>query len=121
MGLANVARNDLRLYGGAITLAFVILSFGVILLLREISRDARVSRVRTDLVSSVSHELKTPITLIRLYGETLLQRAELSPEQRGESYRIIVRESERLSHCRTCRFTSCRSVNSRKGQKFWRR
>jgi signal transduction histidine kinase len=97
MGIADTARQDLRLYGGAIALVLVILSFGVILLLRDISREARTNRVRADLVSSVSHELKTPITLIRLYGETLLRRGELSIEQRGECSRIIVRESERLS------------------------
>jgi len=90
----------------AIALALVILSFGVILLLRDISREARTNRVRADLVSSVSHELKTPITLIRLYGETLLRRDELSPRQRGECSRIIVRESERLSRLinQICRF-----------------
>jgi signal transduction histidine kinase len=41
--------------------------------------------------------LKTPITLIRLYGETLLDRAELSAAERTDFFRIIVRESERLS------------------------
>jgi signal transduction histidine kinase len=97
MGIADTTRQDLWVYGGAIALVLVILSFGVILLLRDISREAGVNRVRADLVSSVSHELKTPITLIRLYGETLLRRDELSPQQRGECSRIIVRESERLS------------------------
>ena len=97
MGMADTARQDLRLYGGAIALVLVILSFGVILLLRDVSREAGINRVRADLVSSVSHELKTPITLIRLYGETLLRRGELSPQQHGECSRIIVRESERLS------------------------
>ena len=97
MGITDTASQDLRLYGGAIALVLVILSFGVILLLRDISREVRTNRVRADLVSSVSHELKTPITLIRLYGETLLRRDELNIEQRGECSRIIVRESERLS------------------------
>ncbi|MEP7365435.1 MAG: ATP-binding protein [Acidobacteriota bacterium] len=97
MGIADTTRQDLWVYGGAIGLVLVILSFGVILLLRDISREAAANRVRADLVSSVSHELKTPITLIRLYGETLLRRGELSPLQRGECSRIIVRESERLS------------------------
>jgi two-component system phosphate regulon sensor histidine kinase PhoR len=67
-----------------------------VLLLRDISREARTNRLRAELVSSVSHELKTPITLIHLYGETLLRHAGFREEERSDFYRIIVRESARL-------------------------
>jgi signal transduction histidine kinase len=97
LGIADTAKNDLRVYGAAIALVLLILSFGVILLLRDVSREARTNRVRADLVSSVSHELKTPITLIRLHGETLMRRSEISESERGDFYRVIVRESERLT------------------------
>ena len=97
LGIADTSKKDLRVYGAAIALVLVILSFGVVLLLRDISRDARTNRVRADLVSSVSHELKTPITLIRLHGETLMRRTELGAAERDDFYRVIVRESERLS------------------------
>jgi signal transduction histidine kinase len=97
LGIADTSKKDLRVYGSAIALVLVILSFGVILLLRDISREARTNRVRADLVSSVSHELKTPITLIRLHGETLMRRPEISAAERSDFYRVIVRESERLS------------------------
>ena len=97
LGIADTSKKDLRVYGAAIALVLVILSFGVILLLRDISREARSNRVRADLVSSVSHELKTPITLIRLHGETLMRRKEISAADRDDFYRVIVRESERLS------------------------
>jgi signal transduction histidine kinase len=56
------------------------------------------NRRRADLVSGVSHELKTPLTLIRLYGETLLYGDEFSDEDRRGYYQIITRESERLTH-----------------------
>ena len=97
LGIREHARQDLWVYGGAIALALVILSFGVLLLLRDISREARTNRMRSDLVSSVSHELKTPITLIRLYGETLLRRPQMDEAPRTDSHRVIVRESLRLS------------------------
>jgi signal transduction histidine kinase len=97
LGFADFGKRDLRIYGAAMAAVFLILSAGVALLWRDVSREARTNRIRSDLVSSVSHELKTPITLIRLYGETLLDRAELSAAERTDFFRIIVRESERLS------------------------
>jgi len=56
------------------------------------------NRRRADFVSGVSHSLKTPLTLIRLYGETLLYGGEFSVEGRRGFYQIIIRESERLTH-----------------------
>lgn len=51
---------------------------------------------QADFVSGVSHALKTPLTLIRLYGETL--RGEGFPEEDRRSYsEIVTRESERLT------------------------
>jgi signal transduction histidine kinase len=91
------APNGLALYGGAIALVLAILGAGMFLLVRDVSREARMNRVRADFVSSVSHELKTPITNIRLYAETLLARERLDEEERRESYRVIMRESERLT------------------------
>jgi len=97
LGIAESARHDQFVYGGAVALVLVILSAGVLLLLRDISREARTNHMRSDFVSSISHELKTPITLIRLYSETLLRHSELDAQQRSDFHRIIVRESDRLS------------------------
>ena len=96
LGIADTSGQGLRIYGGAIALVLVILSAGVALLLRDIAREARTNRLRSDFVSSVSHELKTPITLIRLYSETLLRPDAFREEDRDGFYGIIVRESERL-------------------------
>jgi signal transduction histidine kinase len=83
-------------YGSTTGLVVLILVAGVVLLVRDLSRDARANRLRSEFVSGVSHELKTPITLIRLYGETLLEQDSLQPEERDEFYRNITRESTRL-------------------------
>jgi len=56
------------------------------------------NRRQADFVSGVSHELKTPLTLIRLYGETLLYGDGFAEEARNGYYQIITRESERLTH-----------------------
>ena len=81
---------------GAVALVSLLLSAGVLLLARDSSREAKINDLRTAFVSGVSHELKTPITLVRLYGETLLRHEDLPPEERREFYRIITRESARL-------------------------
>ena len=96
LGIADRSGQGLRIYGGAIALVLVILSAGVALLLRDIAREAHTNRLRSDFVSGVSHELKTPITLIRLYSETLLRPDAFREEDRDGFYRIITRESERL-------------------------
>jgi signal transduction histidine kinase len=71
---------------------------GAFLLGRDISRESETTRLKTEFVHNISHELKTPLTLIRLYGETLQLKENLSEEERKESYEIITKESERLSH-----------------------
>lgn len=86
------------IYGAGTLLVVALLAAGVIFLLRDVNRDLRLNQIRADFVSGVSHELKTPLTLIRLYAETLLHGKEFpEPERRG-FYQIITRESERLSH-----------------------
>jgi signal transduction histidine kinase len=96
LGIADPQAQDVRICATAIALVSLLLSAGVVLLVRDSARDARTSQLRSDFVSGVSHELKTPITLVRLYGETLLRHETLSTGERREFYRIITRESARL-------------------------
>jgi signal transduction histidine kinase len=56
-----------------------------------------LTRRQSDFVSGISHELKTPLTLIRLYAETLLENVGSPQEKRVSFSRIIVREVERLT------------------------
>jgi two-component system phosphate regulon sensor histidine kinase PhoR len=56
---------------------------GVILVWVFVRREAGLSRLQSDFVSKVSHELKTPLTSIRLFAETLaLRRGDASAEQK---------------------------------------
>jgi len=52
---------------------------------------------RSNFVAAVSHELKTPLTSIRMYGEMLRDGLVPSEEKRAEYYATITDESERLS------------------------
>jgi signal transduction histidine kinase len=86
------------LYAGGTLLVIVLLAAGVVLLLRDVHRESRTNQLRADFVSGVSHELKTPLTLIRLYADILMNDENHPQPERSSFYRIIARESERLSH-----------------------
>jgi len=95
-GAGNPARGGILFQAGITALVLCLLLMGVVLLIRDLSRDANLNRMSADFVGAVSHELKTPITVIRLYGETLLEDDDFSAAQRREFYQIITRESDRL-------------------------
>ncbi|HEB52411.1 MAG TPA: HAMP domain-containing histidine kinase [bacterium] len=64
---------------------------------RSASREAELAALKLDLVSRVSHELKTPLALIRMYGETIGMGRTKDPDQASEFGSIIARESDRLT------------------------
>jgi signal transduction histidine kinase len=90
--------RDVALFAGSTALVLCVLGLGVVLLLRDVSRETQLNRLRSDFVSGISHELKTPLTLIRLYTETLLNEEQFRPEERRGFHQIILREGERLTH-----------------------
>jgi signal transduction histidine kinase len=70
----------------------------VIAAIFQIRREQELATLRADFVSSVSHQLRTPLAQIRMFGETLLLGRVRSEEERDRSLEIIVRESQRLTH-----------------------
>lgn len=65
-----------------------------LLLSRDISKLARLETMRRDFVANVSHELKTPITSIKGFIETVLDGA--TPEDTERFLRIVARQADRL-------------------------
>lgn len=72
-------------------------AFGLFILILASLKERRLSALKSDFVANVSHELKTPLSLIRLFGELLLLDRAQSPEKRKQYLSIIVGESERLT------------------------
>ena len=85
------------IYG--IALAFLIagMFLGIVLVLRDVSREKRLALLRSDFVSNVSHELKTPLTSIRMFAETMLLGRLQQKSAQQEYLSIIVNESARLT------------------------
>ena len=75
----------------------VLLVGGLVLTYRSVSKEVALARLKSDFVSNVSHELRTPLALIRLYAETL-ELGRIRTQEKVEAYyRIISKESERLT------------------------
>jgi signal transduction histidine kinase len=70
---------------------------GLVLTKHIVSKEMALARLKSDFVSNVSHELRTPLALIRLYAETLELGRITTPEKKQEYYRIVRKESERLT------------------------
>ena len=75
----------------------VLLIGGLVLTYHNVSKEVALARLKSDFVSNVSHELRTPLSLIRLYAETLELGRITTQEKAEEYYRIIRKESERLT------------------------
>jgi len=78
----------------AITL--IVLCVGFLLMFRLGARQIDLARQQQDFISAVSHELKTPLTSIRMYGE-ILQEGWADEQKKNDYYGYIHDEGERLS------------------------
>jgi len=78
---------------GVIFFGFIIA--GVILNTIFLVREVRRNEQQDSFLNAVTHELKTPITSIRLYLETL-QKREVDDEQRREFYQVMLEDTQRL-------------------------
>ncbi len=80
-----------------IALALGAIAFGSYLVVTDTRRQLALVQKKTDFVSNVSHELKTPLTSIRMFAE-LLHDGRVSGQDRQQKYlRIITLEAERLT------------------------
>jgi signal transduction histidine kinase len=74
-----------------------VLTAVALLIGQAIRRQMRLARMKTDLVATVSHELKTPVSSIRLLVDTLLEPPRLDPVRAREYLELIARENNRLA------------------------
>jgi signal transduction histidine kinase len=94
----QIVGYEQRLYLALFVGILFVMVVGIFIMVRAVIQESEVSRLKSEFVSSVSHELKTPLTLIRMFGETLDSGMVKDEKKRREFYGIIRKESERLSH-----------------------
>ena len=95
--LAAHVQNRRLLELSMVTLSCVVIVAGAVAILFAAEKQRRMSALQSDFVANVSHELKTPLALVRMFGE-MLQSGRVASEAKQKEYlEIIVRESERLS------------------------
>jgi signal transduction histidine kinase len=92
-----LGRNWVRHSFQILAVLSLLLIGGLVLTYRSVSKEVELARLKSDFVSNVSHELRTPLALIRLYAETLEMGRITTKEKVEEYYRIIRKESERLT------------------------
>jgi signal transduction histidine kinase len=91
---AQTVRLTLGLLIAVLVLAIAVGSW---LIVSDLRRQLALARQKTDFVSNVSHELKTPLTSIRMFAEMLAEDRVAEPDKRRQFHQIIASEASRLT------------------------
>jgi signal transduction histidine kinase len=94
--ISDIVKRRSWIYGIASLLLLVAMVLGVALILRDIAREKHLARLRSDFISNVTHELKTPLTSIRMYAESIMMGRIKSTTGQKDYLSVVVNESERL-------------------------
>jgi signal transduction histidine kinase len=92
----NVMNLRKSFYFWTILTILILLTFGAFLVVRTVSHEMEILRLKSDFVSSVSHEFKTPITAIKTLMERLQKGKVSSLNKRKKYYSIISKDVNKL-------------------------
>ncbi|MDF2626860.1 MAG: two-component sensor histidine kinase [Symbiobacteriaceae bacterium] len=91
-------------FGGLYLLAYITPLFGerqhvagMVVVFHDITELEKLEALRREFVANVSHELKTPLTTVKSYVETLLDGAADEPELRTRFLRVVDHETDRMA------------------------
>lgn len=93
MGVQNERRSRLFF----IVLSMLLTCFSLAIIYVGWRHDRQLRQLKESFISNVSHELKTPLSLIRMFSEMLVTGRVKSEDKKNEYYRIIHSESDRMS------------------------
>ena len=93
----RAVRRQVAVFTAAFAVLLGVIVTGIVVTWRLMRRETEMARLKSEFVANVSHDLKTPLSVIRMFGETLEMGRVADEGRRREYYRVITRESERLS------------------------
>lgn len=97
LSLTHLARGDRQIQAHGVLLKDIVgKKQQALIVLHDVTQLRRLEAVRRDFVANVSHELKTPITTIQGFVETLLDGGMDDPQYAGEFLAIIQKQAMRL-------------------------
>jgi len=76
----------------------LLMVLGFLFTLYTLNEELRLNKMKSEFISNVSHELKSPLTSIRMMTEMLHQKRVQTEERKSTYYSVMMEESERLSH-----------------------
>jgi two-component system phosphate regulon sensor histidine kinase PhoR len=95
--LESDVRNRRRTNLLFIISSMLLIFFSLAVISATWQRDRQLRKLKEDFISNVSHELKTPLSLIRMFSELLVLALFMHEQKRLEYHRIIHNESDRMS------------------------
>ncbi len=91
-----IEKETIKYYSSTFAL-FSIIFVGFAFIFQTIRSESEINRKKSDFISAVTHELKTPLTSIRMYSEMLLDNMVTDEAKKARYYKFMVKESERLT------------------------
>ncbi len=83
-------------YFWTILTLLIVLIFGLILIVKTVSHEMEILKIKSDFVSSVSHEFKTPLTSIQALTERLREGKVKNPEKMQQYFSVISQDTDKL-------------------------
>ena len=111
-------RKALYAFIGIIAMSAVAILGGALFTLSALSKQWQLAELKSEFVSGLSHDLRRPLTSIRMFSEMLKDNLAATEEKKREYYEIINAESERLTQLANNILDFSRIETGRKARKF---
>ena len=96
--LATLTKAGSGIYLFAFILIALLMVLGFVFTLYTLNVEIRLNKLKSEFISNVSHELKSPLTSIRMMTEMLHHKRVETEERKSAYYSAMMEESEHLSH-----------------------